>query len=107
MRISKSFNVFPAHRLTGANVGVTDVEPRDQEAMTPAEMNALQCGQVTTTVGGGETVLVRCPPEGVTGRYIIVQTIGRQDHLTLCEVEAGRAIELLSIYIVNMPIAML
>ena len=83
------------------DVGVTDVEPRDQEAMTPAEINALQCGKITTAVGGGETVLVMCPPKGVTGRYIIVQTIGRQDHLTLCEVEAGRAIELLHHSMIN------
>ena len=80
--------------MTGVDVGITDVEPRDQQAMNPVEMNVLRCGQVTTAVGGGEMVTLMCPPDGATGRYIIVQTIGREDHLTLCEVEAGKALVL-------------
>ena len=71
-------------------MGVGDVEPRDQQDVTPTELDARRCGQVTTSVGGGETVTLMCPQDGVTGRYLIVQIRGRHEYLTLCEVEAGK-----------------
>ena len=82
--------VLIAERLTGVDVGVSDVTPRDQQEMTPAELLSQSCGRVNTPVGAGERVTVMCPPRGVTGRYLFVQTRGRTDHLTLCEVEAGK-----------------
>ena len=81
--------VLPADRLTGVEVGVSDVEPRDQQEMTPAEHFSRSCGQVTRPVGAGEKITVMCPPGGVIGRYLIIQTRDRIDYLTLCEVEAG------------------
>ena len=73
-------------------VGVSDFEPRDQQEMSPAELNARRCGQVTMAVSGGEMVTLTCPTGGVTGRYLIVQALGRYYCLILCEVEAGMAI---------------
>ena len=74
------------------DVSIGDFEPRDQQAMTPSDLSARRCGQVTTPVGGGETVTVMCPPQGVTGRYLVVQIRGRLDYLTLFEVEvAGKS----------------
>ena len=73
-------------------VGVGDVRPNDQQEMTPAELNYDRCGPPTDPVGGGETVTVICAPGGVTGRYLVVQTLGREDILTLCEVKAGKAL---------------
>ena len=79
-------------RLTGVAVGVSDIEPREKQEMTPTELKARRCSQITKPVGGGETVTLTCPPGGVTGLYLIVQILDRKDYLTLCEVEAGRAI---------------
>ena len=86
--------VPPAQRLTGLGVGVGDVRPNDLEEMTPTELNYRRCGPLTEHVGGGKNVTLLCPPGGVTGRYLIVQTLGRRDILTLCEVEAGMEISL-------------
>ena len=90
--------ILPVVYWTGVAAGVNDIEPRDQQAMTPAELNARNCGQVTTSVGKSETVTLTCPPGGVTGRYLIVQLLGRNDYLVLCEVEAGRALVFLLCY---------
>ena len=95
----ESLSYVPADRLTGVALGVSDLQPRDQQQMTPTELNARRCGQVTAAVEGGEKVTLTCPPGGVTGRYLIVQTLGRTDYLGLCEVEAGRAFVLLFILI--------
>ena len=83
--------ILPEYHLTGVGVGVGDVRPIHQQEMTPAEHNYRRCGPPTEPVGRGRTVTVMCPPGGVTGRYLIVQTLGREDILTLCEVEAGNA----------------
>ena len=88
--ISSPQEIFPGASLTGVAVGVTDLQPRDQQAMTPTELNVRRCGQVTTAVTGGETVSLACPSGGVTGRYLIVQILGRAGYLVICEVEAGR-----------------
>ena len=90
--------MLPAERLTGVAVGMSDFEPRDQQKMTPAELNARTCGQVTTEVGAAETVTLTCPT-GVIGQYLIVQTLGRHDYLILCEVEAGREIPVFTIFL--------
>ena len=82
--------VLPVERMAGLGVGMGEVKPNDQQEMTPTELNARRCGHVTTPVGAGETVTLTCPQGGVTGRYLIVQTLGRWDFLTICEVEAGK-----------------
>ena len=92
LRLCCCHSVLNIVGLTHAAVGVSDLEPRDQKEMTPAELNARRCGQVNKEVDGGHTVTLTCPTGGVTGRYLIFQTLGREDHLSLCEVEAGRAI---------------
>ena len=89
--------VFPAERLTDAAIGVSDVEPQDQKDMTPAQFQLRRCGQVNQPVGGGETITIMCPI-GVTGRYLIVQILGRAEYLALCEVEAGKALEVIYPY---------
>ena len=53
------------------------------------------------SVGGGETVTLMYPQVGVTGRYIIVQVLGRLDTLALCEVEAGEKVEFTGFIITN------
>ena len=88
--ISSPQEIFPGASLTGVAIGVSDLQPQDQQAMAPSELNARKCGQVTTAVAGGESVTLVCPSGGVTGRYLIVQILGRVDFLVLCEVEAGR-----------------
>ena len=88
-------DVLNVEVLTDVAVGLSDLEPRDQQEMTPSELNARRCGQVTTPVDRGETLTLTCPPGEGTGRYLIAQILGRADCLVFCEVEAGRAIILL------------
>ena len=73
------------------NAGVSDVEPQNGQEMTPATLSARSCGQVTGPLNGGGTFTLMCPYGGQPGRYIVVQIVGRSDYLTLCEVEAGKA----------------
>ena len=87
--------LLPGESLKGVAVGVSDLKPRDQQVMTPCEFNDRKCGHVTREVGGGETVTLTCSPRGVTGQYLIVQKVVREDYLSLCEVEAGKAILML------------
>ena len=89
------YDVLNVPGLTDVAVGLSDLEPRDQQEMTPSDLNARRCGQVTTPVGGGKTLTLTCAPVGVTGRYLIAQTLGWSDSLSFCEVEAGRVIVLL------------
>ena len=78
----------PADRLRGVTIGMTDVEPHDQQAMSPEELNTQIYVHVTRAVGPGERLSLPCP-RGINGRYLIVQIIGRQEYLTVCEFEAG------------------
>ena len=93
--------VLSGERLTCVDVSIGDVEPRDQQAMTPSDLSARRCGQVTTPVGGGAKVTVMGPPQGVTERYLVVQIRGRSDYLTLFEVEVAGKSEYYSFIIVT------
>ncbi|CAH1277274.1 EGF [Branchiostoma lanceolatum] len=46
-----------------------------------------QCGETyTDTPTDGQTIVVYCNPP-MSGRYVSVQVLGQEDHLSLCEVE--------------------
>ena len=75
------------HQLRYLDMGVTDVTPRHQEPMTPGDFNVTLCSHIT---GPLITSTVRCPEEGVTGRYLVIQrSVSDTDDLWLCEVEVN------------------
>ena len=74
-------------RVADAHVGATDVVPRDGEHMTPSEFHLRECKFHEGPMLDGYTFRFDCPPDGVTGRYLVVQLqLHKKDRLTLCEV---------------------
>ena len=80
-------NVFSGHRLANVHVGVTNVDPRVQQHMSPGEFSLTECYFYEGAVPNGATVRLECPP-GVTGRYLVVQ-LQDINFLILCEVTAA------------------
>ena len=82
------FNEFPFvidTRLSNFQVGVSNVTPRDQQQMNLEEWNLLKCTKRDAPVPAGVNETLRCE-EVVRGRYLVIQFVGKQEYLSLCEV---------------------
>ena len=51
------------------------------------DRNAL-CGVYRGSVGAGATATITCT-KTMTGRYVVIQIVGRSEYLTLCEVSVN------------------
>ena len=72
-------------RLHDFNVGITNSFPI---ATTPTPMNYQLCSHYTGQVDAGATETVTCNQSAsLRGRYVVVQILGQNERLTLCEVK--------------------
>ena len=59
--------------------------PRDQQPMDLKEWNLLKCKKRDAPVPAGMNVTLRCE-KAVRSRYLVIQFVGKEEHLPLCEV---------------------
>ena len=81
--------VYTENRLINIYIGVTDVTPVPLTEMLPEEHQLTLCAFIEPPLDPSEVRRVECPPGGVTGRYLVIQT-DTTDPLTLCEVTAEK-----------------
>ena len=79
------FTFVIAIRLSDFIVGVSNVTPRDQQPMDLKEWNLLKCAKRDAPVPAGVNLTLRCE-EAVSGRYLVIQFVGKEEYLSLCEV---------------------